>query len=65
MSAVLSTAQEDRLWSQLIRFIGDGAVVPSIGPELLDIPGEEGGSMNFCNESKTTSARCGRFWRAR
>lgn len=47
MAAVLSTAQEDRLWSQLIRFIGDGALVPVIGPELLDIPDEEGGSKNF------------------
>jgi len=47
MAAVLSTAQEDRLWSQLIRFIGDGALVPVIGSELLDIPGEQGGSKNF------------------
>jgi len=47
MAAVLSTAQEDRLWSQLIRFIRDGAVVPVIGPELLEIPSAEGGSKNF------------------
>lgn len=47
MAAVLSTAQEDRLWSQLIRFIRDGAVVPVIGPELLEIPSAAGGSKNF------------------
>src|SRR6185295_12625684 len=47
MAAGLSTAQEDRLWSQLIRFIRDGALVPVVGPALLEIPGAEGGSKNF------------------
>jgi formylglycine-generating enzyme required for sulfatase activity len=47
MSAVLSTAEEDRLWSQLIRFIRDGALVPITGPELLDVPGPDGQSKNF------------------
>src|SRR5262245_33296927 len=47
MPPVLSAAQEDRLWSQLVRFIRDGALVPVIGPELLEIPGAEGGSKNF------------------
>lgn len=47
MAAILSTAQDDRLWSQLIRFIRDGKLVPVIGPELLEIPSPEGGSKNF------------------
>jgi hypothetical protein len=47
MAALPSTAQEDRLWSQLIRFIRDGALVPVIGPELLEIPSAKGASKNF------------------
>ena len=43
MAAILSTAQDDRLWSQLIRFIRDGKLVPIIGPELLEIPTPDGG----------------------
>ena len=47
MSAVLSTAEEDRLWSQLIRFVRDGALVPITGPELLDVPGSGAKPKNF------------------
>jgi hypothetical protein len=47
MAAVLTAAQEDRLWSQLIGFIRVGALVPVIGPELLQICTSEGASKNF------------------
>ncbi len=47
MNAVLSTAQEDRLWSELTRFVRDGALIPITGSELLEIPGATGESKNF------------------
>ena len=47
MNAVLSTAQEDRLWSELTRFVRDGALIPITGSELLEIPSAAGGSKNF------------------
>lgn len=47
MSAVLSTAQEDRLWSELIRYVRDGALVPVSGSGLLEIPDAAGGTKNF------------------
>ncbi|MDO9312847.1 MAG: toll/interleukin-1 receptor domain-containing protein [Nitrosomonas sp.] len=47
MNAVLSTAQEDRLWSELTRFVRDGALIPITGSELLEIPNAAGGSKNF------------------
>lgn len=47
MAAFLSAAREDRLWSELIRFVRDGALVPVVGPELLEIASVEGGPKNF------------------
>jgi len=37
MAAQPNTVQEGRLWAQLIGFIEEGAVVPVVGPELLEI----------------------------
>lgn len=47
MNAVLSTAQEDRLWSELTRFVREGALIPITGSELLEIPSAAGGTKNF------------------
>jgi len=47
MSTVFSTAQEDRLWSDLISFVRDGALVPVSGCGLLEIPDAAGGTKNF------------------
>lgn len=47
MNAVLSTAQEDRLWSKLITSVREGRLVPVSGPGLLEIPDGLGGTKNF------------------
>ncbi|OQW42185.1 MAG: hypothetical protein A4S08_01950 [Proteobacteria bacterium SG_bin4] len=47
MSTVLSTAQDDRLWSKLIRHIREGALIPVSGSGLLEIPDATGGTKNF------------------
>ncbi|WP_297325416.1 toll/interleukin-1 receptor domain-containing protein [Nitrosomonas sp.] len=47
MNAVLSIAQEDRLWSELTRFVREGALIPITGSELLEIPSAASGSKNF------------------
>ena len=47
MALAQNDAQEDRLWSQLIGFIRDGALVPVIGPELLEIASAKGGLKNL------------------
>lgn len=47
MNAVLSTVQEDRLWSKLITSVREGRLVPVSGPGLLEIPDGLGGTKNF------------------
>lgn len=47
MAAQPNAIQEDRLWTQLLGFIEDRSVVPIVGPEVLEIPAEAGGTKNF------------------
>lgn len=59
MNAVLSTTQEDRLWSELTRFVREGVLIPITGSELLEIPGAAGSSKNFYTHSWPRNLPCG------